>query len=471
MTSPLDAAVAAVSTTSPGEAGRNLLEVMRERRDRLHRAMGQALDGAAAEQRGLRADEQRGHDKARARLSEIDERIDELQVQETRQAASAESRRLLGGDVRPGGLQHAYHLAGGETYRRGDASASFFRDLVGSRRGDAGAAERLQRNEQESRALGNTTGTGGSGGEFAPPGFMLEDFAALARPARVTADLLTRQELPPGVSSVNVPKVLTGTTVAAQSTQNTAVSQTDMTTSQLTSGITTLAGKQVISLQLIQQSGIDFDRIVLADLAADYARALDLQVLSGSGAASQLLGLLNVTGISQVAYTQATPAVAGAGGFYAAVNKAIAAVSTARYLPPTSIVMHPRRWSWVAAAFDGQNRPLVSPTGGAGMNTVAQGGPLAAQHQVGTMAGLPVFLDPNLPITLGAGANQDPVLVGRFEDAYLWETGVTAASFEAPYSDSMGVLLRVHGYSALVASRYPASVAVVNGSGTVAPVY
>jgi hypothetical protein len=30
----------------------------------------------------------------------------------------------------------------------------------------------------------------------------------------------------------------------------------------------------------------------------------------------------------------------------------------------------------------------------------------------------------------------------------------------------MGVLLRAHGYSAMIASRYPASIAVITGTGT-----
>jgi len=322
----------------------------------------------------------------------------------------------------------------------------------------------------ETRALGNTSGTGGSFGEFAPPGYLLEMYASLARAGRVAADRTSRDDLPAGVSSINVPKVLSGATAAIQTTQNTAVSQTDLTSGILTSGISTVAGKQVFSRQLLDQSGLDIDRIIMADLAADAARAVDQLVLAGTGTASQVLGMTRVTGLNAIAYTQATPSVTGVGGFYATINKAIAAVATTRFLPPTAILMHPRRWSWVAAAFDGNGRPLVSPTGGQ-FNGVADAGNVAAEGMVGTMAGLPVYVDANIAVTGGASTTEDYVLVGRFEDVMTWETAPVAATFEAPYSDSMGILARLHIYLAALPQRYPQSLALITGTGLVSPNY
>ncbi len=400
-------------------------------------------------------------------LRAADTSIADLEASEARESRAAQARAAAG--------ESGTWSVGNEsaTYRP-DNGMSFFRDLVSSKKGDFDAAQRLQRNNSEMalerRALGNTGGTGGSGGEFAPPAWLESEFVALARAARVTADRLTRRPLPSGVSSVNIPKVTGGTATAVQTTQNTTVAAVDPTTSALTSGITTIAGKVVVSLQLLQQSPVALDEMLLGDLAADYARTLDLQVISGTGAGGQLLGLLNVAGITQTAFTQATPSVTGTGGYYATINKAIAAVATSRFLPPTCILMHPRRWSWVAAAFDSSGRPLVSPSGNA-FNQIADASAVAAQGPVGEMAGLPVFTDANLPTNLGAGLNQDPTLVLRAEDVFLWETDPTLASFDAPYSDSLGVLFRAHGYSALIGSRYPASIAVVNGTGTVTPAY
>ena len=124
----------------------------------------------------------------------------------------------------------------------------------------------------------------------------------------------------------------------------------------------------------------------------------------------------------------------------------------------------------MAASFDSTGRPLVSPSGNA-FNQIADASTVAAQGPVGQMAGLPVYTDPNLPTNLGAGTNQDPILVLRSSDLYLWETAPTFASFDGPYADSLSVLLRVHGYAAFIGSRYPQSIAVINGTGTVTPAY
>ena len=83
---------------------------------------------------------------------------------------------------------------------------------------------------------------------------------------------------------------------------------------------------------------------------------------------------------------------------------AVQQVGTNRFLPATAIVMHTRRWGWITAALDSSNRPLVVPTQngpymaeGVLTDVQAQGGP------VGSMHGLPVYLDPNIPTTLGGG--------------------------------------------------------------------
>jgi HK97 family phage major capsid protein len=441
-----------------------------------HRRRASALERrASSENRQLLADESR---TARAHTSEADkitsmarslQEEDRLEAQADREelakreAAAAETRRMMGG----GGT--AYTSPRSATYERDERGGpSFFTDLVLSKRGGWDAAQRLAVNNAEQRALGNTGGVGGSAGEFAPPGWLLSDFVALARGGRVIADRCTKLELPSGVSSLNIPKFTGGTLTALQTSQNTAVSQVDPTTASLTSSIQTVAGKTVVSQQLIDQSGLALDQILLADLAADYSLQLDKLVISAN--LTGFVGILNVGSITQVAYTTGTPAVAGAGNYYATLQKAVSAVSTGRFLPPDCIAMHPRRWSWLAAAFDGQNRPLVSPTGG-GVNSVATMGQQAAQGIVGEIAGLPVVTDPNLPINLGAGTNQDPTLVMRASDLFLWESGLTFASFDAPYSDSMGVLLRVHGYASFQGGRYPSSVSVVNGTGTITPVY
>jgi hypothetical protein len=92
----------------------------------------------------------------------------------------------------------------------------------------------------------------------------------LPRAARVTADLCRKQTLPAGVSSVNLPKVAGGATVAVQQTQNSAVSETAMTTTSVSSGITTIAGMQIISLQKADSESSSDRSDIARRLAARY---------------------------------------------------------------------------------------------------------------------------------------------------------------------------------------------------------
>lgn len=364
-------------------------------------------------------------------------------------------------------------------YQRSNPETSYFRDLYEARTtGNRDAADRLVRNDRENRALSNTGQTstigagGGAGGEFAPPAWLIDDFVKLARPGRVFADRASHDVLPNGVANVNLPRVATGTSTAVQSTQNSALSQTDLASNSVSSSITTVGGKQVVSMQLLQQSGLNFDQVILSDLAGDYAKSLDLQFISGTGSAGQLRGVTGIAGAT-VTYTDASPAVAGAGKFYAQVAKAVQTIETARYAPPDAIVMHPRRFAWMLASFDSSNRPLFVPGSMApqqqGVNTLGSQDAVLAQGAVGSMMGLPIYTDANIATNLGTGTNQDTVYVGRFADCWLYESPVQAEAFTATYADTMGVLFRLFAYSASIPDRYPASVCLISGTGLVTP--
>ena len=449
------------------------IDSIAQRRDDCATRAAGLVDTAERERRSLTTVERAEHDGLLADVTALGSRVEELRDAEGSATRAARARLETGeglGEQRTGpritGIREA------PTYTPSPSSPSFVADLYRSRQGDYEAAKRLQRNQAEretqTRALGNSGAVGGSGGEWSPPAWFIDEAVMVARAGRVAADRMVKNPLPSGVSTVNIPRMNTGAATTVQTTQNTAVASVDPTTSYLSSGITTIAGSNVLSLQLVQQSaGAGFDKIVLMDLAADLARSVDKQVLSGTGTGGQVLGLLNVPGLQQIAYTQATPSVTGAGGFYSKVNQGIAAVSSARFLPPDAILMTPARWSWVAASFDSTGRPLVSPSGPA-YNQVADASTVAAQGPVGQMAGLPVFTDANLPLN---GTSQDPVIVARFADLYLWESDVTLATFDATYAGSLGLLVRAHGYLAAIMSRQPSSIAVIQGTGTAVPVF
>jgi len=464
----LEQALTTVGTAGPNN-GQTPLQVIRGKRDLLYQAVGHSLQ--AMENRGMLASEKREHDRARVVMAELDERAGELEEQESRNAV-ANAARAASGEPAPtwGSLQHGYTSS--QTYHRGADSPSFFKDLLHARSGDADAADRLRRNNhevRETRALGNTGGTGGSGGEFSPPGYLLDQWIRLARPGRVTADLCRHEPLPPNVSSVQLPKITSGTTTTIQSTQNTTLSQTDLTSAYIGAGISTIGGKQVVSQQLVDQSGIPFDNVVMEDLAADYARQLGQQVLTGTGTAGQLRGYLTPASSNVVTWTQATPTV---GGFYGRLALLQSQIAATRFAPPDVVIVHPRRWGWLASYQDSTGRPLVVPSSsGQEFNTLASTmGSVAAGH-VGNILGMDVYSDPSIPITLGAGANQDVVLMTKRDDLYLYESDLRADIQSAPYADSLGLLFRCWNYASLIPDRYTASLGQIVGTGLVTPTY
>jgi len=458
--------LAVTECDKPGTVGTKPLTAMRERRNLMRSAMDAILVAPTRENRDLRQSESRDFDLAKTRIGEIDERLEELEYEAKRSASAAEARI---GFSEPSGIGGAFTSS--ETYHAGPHSPSFFKDLIHARSGDANASDRLRRNNAENgfekRALGNTNATGGSGGEFAPPGFLVDEYVKLARPGRVVADRFRHEMLPPGVASINVPRVATGTTVAIQSTQNTALPQTDVTTASLSSGIVTHGGKQVVSRQLLDQSAVPFDRVILEDLAADHARALGTDVITGSGTGGQLRGYLTPASTSVNTWTTTSPT---AQAFYGRLAQLQGTINGSRFKAPDTVVMHPRRWAWFASYVDSSGRPLVVPTAG-GFNALANRDDNQGVGHVGQVLGMDVFTDANLPTNLGAGTNQDIVLTMVSDDVVLWESPLQAESFEAPYADSMGVLYRIFNYTALIPDRYLASLGQITGTGLTPPVF
>lgn len=130
--------------------------------------------------------------------------------------------------------------------------------------------------------------------------------------------------------------------------------------------------------------------------------------------------------------------------------------------------MHPRRWAWTLAGLDGSNRPIVT-AGNPSFNAIGVGGAPVAEGYVGDLGGIPVFVDPNIPTNLGAGTNEDRVLVIRRSDLWLWESATETTSFDATLAAQNSILFRVLGFAAFIPHRHQASVQVIAGTGLVAP--
>ncbi|MFJ6730001.1 phage major capsid protein [Streptomyces sp. NPDC091281] len=399
-------------------------------------------------------------------LRQLDERISELSDEAERDRTVTEGAAAV-----KRAKARVTSVSEARTYERGNGR-SYLQDLARvqlNMDADGGARERLQRHAQDVQTdpeYRDLDRTDGNGGYFVPPLWLMSQFVELARAGRAYANLAGPQPLPPGTDSINIPKVTSGTTTAIQTADNGAVSETDMDDDFINAPVRTIAGQQDVAIQLLDQSPVSFDEVIFRDLTADHATKTDLQVISGSGSSGQVTGVRATAGIETVTYTDGSPTVAK---LYSKVADAVQRIHTLRFMAPTVIVMHPRRWAYLLAATDGNGRPLVVPDAGNPQNAIATLGAVAAEQVVGQMHGLPVVTDPSMPTTLGAGTNQDVIHVLRASDLLLYESGLRSRVLPEVGSGNLTVRLQVYGYLAFTAGRYPKSVVEIGGTGLIAP--
>jgi HK97 family phage major capsid protein len=215
-------------------------------------------------------------------------------------------------------------------------------------------------------------------------------------------------------------------------------------------------------MQLLDQSPAAYDEIIFMDLLADYNVRLDMQVISGAGTGAQVTGIRNVAGTNVTTFTSASPTMAL---MYPKLIKSLADVATLRFIPAQAFVMHPRRWAWMVGQLDGNSRPFLVPNEQGPQNAFGGFQSVRSEASVGSIGGVPVYCDANIPVNLGAGTNEDVILACRFDDLYLYEGNLrTRVLFETD-ADQLKVRFQLFNYVAFLGGRYPASISTVVGTG------
>ncbi|MBK7823609.1 MAG: phage major capsid protein [Tessaracoccus sp.] len=295
--------------------------------------------------------------------------------------------------------------------------------------------------------------------------WITDDYEKLARAARVTADLLNRQPLPPGTDSISLAVVTGGTSTAIQ-TEGSAASETDMQTSSTTAAVKTMAGVQEVTVQEVEQSPFNIDQIILEDLAADHATKVGTFVISNN--VTNAKGLLNVTGINAITYTDSSATFPE---LWPKLVDARRQVHTGIKLPAAAVVVHPDRWAWMEAQLNSSGQPYVS--GDVDFPTLGVNEGLVAEGLAGRIRGLalPVYIDGNVPVNLGTGTDEDRIIVMRPSKSVLFESAVQAEAFRETAAKSLKVVFRLYSYIALLDARAPKSISVISGTGLTAPTF
>ena len=341
--------------------------------------------------------------------------------------------------------------------------------------------------EFEQRVNPNAT-VAGQGGEFVPPLWDEALLATFLRPGRVCANRVTNLPLPPGVGVINIPKITLGALTGIQGANAGPVQSRDITTTSVSAAVNTIAGEEDISLQLLEQSPLSMDVLVWADLQADLDAQLDSQILVGTGANGQHLGIFNLpsTGTPIVNSANASAITVGSAVFhdatttgtqYRSILKGISQIESLTFaaLPPTAIWVHPRRSNSWAYATDSLNRPLfVSATNGK-FNAVGtnEANPVP-EGVAGELAGLPVIKDANMPTTMHGtattGGTADAIVVLNEATPLLYEGTTRLRALPEILSGTLQIRFQLYCYSAFLPSRFPTSAALLTGdTGCAAP--
>ena len=437
---------------------RTLIAAALDERDAAQKAVEAIIEAAEAEGRSdLTEDETSKFDAARAELRGIDEKLEDLQAREgelveleERSAKAAEARKSLGVPTVRVGREEPTYRAGGEHSFLQDAFRAQFTK-------DADAAQRVERARRE--ALAEYRSTTGNYGALVVPQYLTALYAGNLETGRPFLSNVTSLPLPDAGMSLEIPRGTTSTTVAAQATQNTGVSNTTMVTDTLSVPVRTFAGQQVVSRQAVER-GTGIADIILADLFSEYATKTNVSAISGDGTAGGHWGILNTTSVQTAAWTGTTGA-----SLVSALHNAIGKVNTSRYAAADLIVMHPRRWAWLCAASDTSQRPFVQ-IDGPGFNAYGNG-VAAGYGAVGSVVGIPVVTDAGIPTNLGASTDEDRIIVTRRADVLHMEdaSAPVGLTFEEVLGDQLSVRMVTYGFSAFTAGRYPVATCNLQGTG------
>lgn len=446
-----------------------ILENLINEREELTTTMQDICTRAADDQRDLTDEELANVEDCQERAETLDTRIKQLRTVKDgnlEAAKMAAEVAAMGANEAPQNravVTDAVHVTNEPlTYEQRNEN-SFFSDMYKAQvLNDPTAQVRQQRHMQEMEIEHRDSSSSNFAGLVIPA--YLSDLAApLARAGSPTIQNSRRIPLGPSGLTVNISRITTGTSVAAQSAENAALSNTDPDDTLLTVNVNSYGGFTDISRQSIDR-GTGVDEIVVQDLALAYATSVNGDCINGSGSSGTHLGILNTSGIGDIDIDDASPT---AGETFQQIVKAIGTVNAAHFLPPDIILMAPRRWAYISGGLDTTNRPLTNVIGNSPSNPVAVGSAAGYGSVVGNIAGVDVVTDAGIPVNLGAGTNEDRIIVTRRDNLIYWSDGNDAPAvvrYDSVGANTLTIRMVGFGYSAWTAGRNPNAVAVIQGT-------
>lgn len=203
---------------------------------------------------------------------------------------------------------------------------------------------------------------------------------------------------------------------------------------------TVLADQQVVDLA----NPVPFDTEIATELSGALATQRDAQILNGTGSSKQTLGLLNASGTTATAYTDASPSTQKY--LREGIAKNWSAVAAALGQLPDTILLHPTAYTWLYSGYDTTNkRPISSDLLAA----------LCAPNQV-----------PAIPTNVGSNKNEVPTIILNRNQVRLYlNPPVLQAAPDQTESGKLIVRYTIRQLCSVVI-RKPVGVGIVLGTGT-----
>ena len=396
-------------------------------------------------------------------VEKLDERINQIAEIELRNSANAEIAAKVDSQVETRNVGGARVTSEEATYHNRSKN-DFLADAIAAEFGGSYQARdriaRYQREVLETRDSGTSNFAG-----LVVPQYLVDSFATLRRAGRPTLDISVNSALPAQGMTLNIGRLTTGVTSYVQASENSAPTESTPDDTLLTINVNTVASMFDLSKQAVLR-GTGIETQLLGDAVRSYQTKVDALAINGSGSSGEHLGILNTTGINAVTYTDASPTYAE---FFPKLVQAITDVSTNFFGGATHIVMHPSLAGCLLRALDGSSRPQFTSNLGNPQN--AAGTFQRPSYDLGgfQILGIPVVLDANVPTNLGAGTNQTAVIVGNFDESYIFEDNSGTplyVRFEQP-DGNIAIRTVVFGFSAFTAGKYPAAFSAITGTGLI----
>jgi hypothetical protein len=444
-------------------------------------AVDKITEAPQAENRSLTADETTAFNEARAKLAPIDERSPaSTKPSATPRKTSKHAPPRHASPPRsappssPVSVARSSATRHAPTTRRTTANGRNFLRDVGLRHLDplGDAAHRLQRHQQEERieraaALAGFEARAAGTAAFAGlvvPQYLTDLVAKNAAAGRPLANICNHHDLPAAGMTVNISRITTATSAAAQ-TENAASSETNIDDTLLTENVFTVAGQQTLSRQAVER-GTGTEDITVDDLIRRYHTALDSKLINDA-----TTGLTNVA--QNVAYTDASPTALELYPKILNAQSNLETVMLDQGVGNLYAVMHSRRWAWLQSQV-GTSWPLISQPG---YGTQAGGANFATGYGEGNLrgvlpAGIGVVTDNSISTALGAGT-EDEIYVVNASELHLWEdpNAPMYIRTEATAAAALGILFVIYGYAAYSFRRYTNGHQKISGTGLIAPTF